>query len=149
MTDPEEVTMGDAERDEFLGDGGTGVLSFSTGTEEAPHSIPVSYGYDTEENDFYFRLAVGHDSLKESLLENPVTFVTYAQKDDRWLSVIAKGRLHETMEKEIASETIEGLERVYIPLVDIFGEPPADVAFEFYRLDPEEIGARKETPTEL
>jgi nitroimidazol reductase NimA-like FMN-containing flavoprotein (pyridoxamine 5'-phosphate oxidase superfamily) len=149
MTDNRAVELTDAERDEFLEDGGTGVMSFSTGTDESPHAIPVSYGYDAEENDFYFRFVMEADSTKVDLIDRPVTFTVYGQSDGEWVSVVAKGRLHETTEPEIASETLAGLERVFIPFVDIFGEPPADVPFGFYRLDPDELTAYRETPTEV
>lgn len=52
------VAMGAKRRDEFLGRGGTGVLSLST-DEGPPHAVPVSYGYESAETIFYFRLAAG------------------------------------------------------------------------------------------
>ncbi|SEJ11525.1 Pyridoxamine 5'-phosphate oxidase [Halohasta litchfieldiae] len=58
MSDPDATAMDDAERDSFLEDGGTGVMSLSTTGDERPHSMPVSYGYDPTESTFYFRLAV-------------------------------------------------------------------------------------------
>jgi nitroimidazol reductase NimA-like FMN-containing flavoprotein (pyridoxamine 5'-phosphate oxidase superfamily) len=148
MTAPNSVTMDDDQRDEFLGTGGTGVISFPT-DGEAPHSIPVSYGYDAAEETFYFRFAVGKDHEKSERLDRPVSFVAYGTADDTWQSVVAEGRLKETTDTSIATETLEGLERVQIPLVDIFGQPPADVPFEFYRLAPESLTARKESSTSL
>ena len=47
----------------------------------------------------------------------------------------------------MATESLEGLQRVNIPLVDIFGRPTKDVPFGFYRLAPDEITARKESST--
>lgn len=149
MTEPQHTTLSVDEREAFLRDGGTGVLSFSTREDDAPHSIPVSYGYDAVEADFYFRLATGDDSEKWPPEERPVTFVAYGREDDRWVSVVASGNLHETTDSEVADETIAGLERVHIPFVDIFGDPPADVQFQFYRLDPDSLTARGETPTEV
>lgn len=149
MTAPDSVAMDDDERDEFLGNGGTGVISFPTDGGEAPHSLPVSYGYDAAEETFYFRLAAGEDREKSDLLDRPVSFVTYGTVDDDWRSVVAKGRLEETTDASIATETLEGLERVRIPLVDIFGQPPADVDFEFYRLVPESLTARTESSTSV
>jgi len=149
MSDPDATTMDDAERDSFLEDGGTGVMSLSTTGDERPHSMPVSYGYDPTESTFYFRLAVDAASEKGNLADRAVTFVTYGQQNDTWQSVIAGGRLEETTTESIATETLQGLERVHIPLVDIFGRPPRDVQFEFYRLVPDELSGRKELSTAI
>jgi nitroimidazol reductase NimA-like FMN-containing flavoprotein (pyridoxamine 5'-phosphate oxidase superfamily) len=146
MTEPASLTMDADERDAFLGTGGTGVISFP-GTEKYPHSVPVSYGYDRSETTFYFRLAVGPDSHKGDGSGRHVTFVTYGRKDENWRSVVAKGRLEETTEESVATESLEGLQRVHIPLVDIFGQPVKDVPFEFYRLVPETLTSRKESST--
>lgn len=147
MTAPDAIVMDEDERDEFLGSGGTGVLSFSTTTDEAPHTIPVSYGYDAAETTFYFRLAVAPESDKEDILDRAVSFVTYGAVDDTWLSVVASGRLERTTDEDIATETLQGVERVRIPLVDIFGKPPGEVQFEFYRLVPDNLTGRKESLT--
>lgn len=149
MSDTEPIEMDADERDEFLGAGGTGVMSFSTTADTPPHSIPVSYGYDATETTFYFRLAVGPDSGKGDPAERAVTFVAYGEADDTWRSVVASGRLEETTEKSIANETLKGFEQVQIPLVDIFGRPPGEVPFRFYRLVPDEITSRKESRTPL
>jgi hypothetical protein len=147
MDGPDSVEMEAAERDEFLGDGGTGVIAFSSARGDPPHSIPVSYGYDEAERTFYFRLAVGPDSAKADVLDRPVSFVTYQEVDGTWRSVVATGRLEETTDDTIATETLAGLQRVRIPLVDIFGDPPGDVPFEFYRLVPETLTGRTESAT--
>jgi uncharacterized protein len=139
--------MGADERDDFLGEGGTGVLAFSTG-DDSPHAVPVSYGYDASESTFYFRLAVGPETEKGDLSHRAVSFVTYGREDGRWRSVVARGRLEETTEEPIATRTLQGLDRVHIPLFDVFGEEPRRVPFEFYRLVPEELAGRREASTE-
>ncbi|MFB6080604.1 MAG: pyridoxamine 5'-phosphate oxidase family protein [Haloferacaceae archaeon] len=147
MSDQEAVTMDDDERDEFLGNGGTGVVSLSTTAEDPPHSIPVSYGYDATDSTFYFRLAVGEESEKGDLDDRPVSFVTYRSEAGTWRSVVARGRLEATTDDAIATETLDGLDRVRIPLVDIFGKPSREVEFEFYRLVPDQLTGREESPT--
>jgi len=149
MSETDLGEMDTNERDDFLGDGGTGVISFATTTDEAPHSIPVSYGYDALESTFYFRLAVGPDSDKGEVAGRAVSFVIYGQGEDGWRSVVATGSLEETTEESIATETLAGLDRVHIPLVDVFATPPREVPFEFYRLVPDELSGRKEARTEL
>jgi nitroimidazol reductase NimA-like FMN-containing flavoprotein (pyridoxamine 5'-phosphate oxidase superfamily) len=148
MTDDHPTTLGTSERDQRLENGGVGVLSITDPDSQAPHAVPVSYGYDAETTVFYFRLATGPDSHKTDLADRAVTFVTYGtDDDDRWWSVVASGRLEPVDAPDIATETLEGLERVRIPLVDIFGTPPKEVTFAFVRLLPEELTGRKEAPT--
>ncbi|SHG94728.1 pyridoxamine 5'-phosphate oxidase family protein [Halobaculum gomorrense] len=152
MSAPDAVTMDDAERDEFLGSGGVGVLSLGSGdggTDDPPHSVPVSYGYDERETTFYFRLAVGGDSRKPPLDDRAVTFVSYDTVDGRWHSVVASGSLERTTDDDISTETLAGLDRVGIPLVDIFGRPTADVQFKFYRLVPDSLTGRKESSPDV
>jgi uncharacterized protein len=138
------VEMEADERDELLGRGGVGVLSFSTPGDDAPHTIPVSYGYDATETTLYFRLTVGADGGKGELRDRAVSFVTYGDEDG-WRSVVVSGRLEGTTEETIATETLEGLDRVEIPLVDVFDRPTRTVSFEFFRLVPGEITGRKES----
>ena len=66
--------MDEDERDAFLGGGGRGVISLSTG-EGAPHSTPVSYGYEAAESVFYFRLANEPGGAKGDLSDRAVSFV--------------------------------------------------------------------------
>lgn len=149
MAESNPVEMTDEERDDFLANGGTGVISLSTKAEESPYTIPVSYGYDARHSTFYFRLAVGPESGKGELADRPVSFVTYGQDGEEWHSVVASGHLESTTDESIATETLDGLDWVHIPLVDIFGRPTDEVDFEFYRLVPNELDGRKEQPTEI
>lgn len=147
MSEHETVVMDAEECDAFLGSGGTGVLALAETSGGPPHAVPVSYGYDETEDVFYFRLSTSGDSAKGELSDRAVTFVTYGQRDDEWRSVVAKGSLQGTTDESVAIDSLAGLRQVEIPLVDIFGESPKDVAFEFYRLDPEELTGRKESRT--
>jgi len=145
MTGPDAVQMEDDEHDEFLGRSGTGVLSLSTAGDDPPHSVPVSYGYDPVDEVFYFRLAVGGESGKANPTDRGVTFVTYGERDGRWKSVAASGRLVSTTDESLSTESLAGLERTkQIPIVDIFGEPTSQVEFQFYRLDPDRLTGRVE-----
>ena len=89
-----------------------------------PHAIPVSYGYDAVETTFYFRLAVGPDSRKDDVEGRPVSFVVHGQEGGNWRSVVAEGRLERTTDEAIATETLQGLDRVRIPLFDVFHRRP-------------------------
>jgi hypothetical protein len=147
MKRTESIEMDPEERDSFLGTGGTGVISFQQSDDGPPYAVPVSYGYDRSEPAFYFRLAAEPGSDKRDAAGSHVTFVVYGQQDETWQSVVASGRLAETTEASVATESLEGLKRVHIPLVDVFGRPTGDVPFGFYRLAPEEMTARTESPT--
>ncbi|KPN30840.1 pyridoxamine 5'-phosphate oxidase [Halolamina pelagica] len=107
----------------------------------------MSYGYDRETGTFYFRLAVTTGSEKGELDDRQATFVTYDQPEDRWQSVVAEGKLEPTSKESIALETLEGLGNVELQYVDIFDQPIESVPFEFYRLVPDRIGARRELRT--
>jgi nitroimidazol reductase NimA-like FMN-containing flavoprotein (pyridoxamine 5'-phosphate oxidase superfamily) len=130
----------------FLGQSGTGVISLSTSSTEPPHSVPVSYGYDTQDGAFYFRIAVGPDSEKGDLAGRPASFVVHDTVDEQWHSVVARGQLTD-IEEDQPQEALAGLERVHIPLVDIFGQRPGTVDFEFLRLVPDELTGRTEEST--
>ena len=143
MSEDSPVEMEPGDVDEFLGTGGTGVLSLSGESDGAPHSVPVSYGYDATERTFYFRLAVGPDSEKGEVTDRPVTFVTY-RDEDGWESVVARGRLVSIEEADAPNEALAGLGRVDIPLVDAFDAPVRHVDFAFVRLDPEALSGRQE-----
>ena len=138
------LQLSEEELDEFLGDGGTGVLSFSAGHDEPPFSLPVSYGYLGDTGHFHYRLAVPEDSSKERYLDRPVSFVVHDRTDDGWRSVVATGELDDLTELPYEADALQERWGVDIPLVDIFEEPPDDVTFRAFRLDAERVTGRKE-----
>ncbi|MCQ4332000.1 pyridoxamine 5'-phosphate oxidase family protein [Natronomonas sp. F2-12] len=148
---PEEIQLDESERDAFLDRVDTGVLSLSTPGGEAPHSVPVSFGYNAARTVFYFRIADLPPERKGELDGRAVTFVTYGTDEaiGGYVSVVAQGSLERTTDEETATEALKGLEGVTIPFVDIFGERPADIDFSFYRLVPEGLTGRKEATTGL
>lgn len=138
------VVMDDDAVTEFLGQGGTGVLSLSAG-DEPPVSRPVSYGFDAETGWLYFRLAVGPDSEKADALEGGgASFVTYEETGDGWRSVLATGQLEWVEADEKVNEVLAGLSRVHIPLFDVFGADTREVEFRFVRMDPDSLTGRVE-----
>jgi len=147
---PEAIQLNESEIDGFLDRVDTGVLSLSTPADESPHSVPVSFGYNAAQTAFYFRIADLPPEEKGELDGRAVSFVTYAEDEDAdgYVSVVAEGALESTTRGDIATEALAGFEGVTIPFVDIFGEPPAEVDFSFYRLIPERLTGRKEVATE-
>ncbi|WP_137285627.1 pyridoxamine 5'-phosphate oxidase family protein [Halorussus salinisoli] len=146
MEDVRSVQMSDEELAEFLDRGGTGVISFDTSQGEPPYSLPVSYGYDAETGRFYFRFAFGPDTKKEDVVDedDPVSFVTYGNTDSGWRSVIATGKLEEVTESALDPTVSEAMQRVEIPLVDVYDRHPIELQFRFFRLAPDEVTHKKE-----
>ena len=142
------VQLTDAERDEFLKTGGTGVLSFATDAGEPPVSIPVSYGYFADADSIYFRLSVPEESRKQSLVDNPVSFVVHRETDAGWRSVVATGRLESVADAPYESAALQGLWAVDIPTVDVFERPPSEIPYRTYRLIPDTVSGRKEVESE-
>lgn len=138
------LQLSEDEMNEFLGRGGTGVISFATDPDEPPVSIPVSYGYNADEKRFYYRLSFPRDSRKGDLVDEPVSFVTHRQTDDGWRSVVATGRLAEIADSPYESAEIQGMWAIRIPIVDVFERPPKETTFKYFYLDPETITGRKE-----
>lgn len=149
MAEDSPVTMDQSECDALLAETDTGVLSLSTAPDDPPYSVPVSFGYDPVDSVLYFRLAVDTESEKGALEERTASFVTHAQTEGDWRSVVAHGELERTTKEGIELDTLQGLERVHIPIVDIFGAPTSDVEFEFFRLVPDTLSGRTEAPTGL
>lgn len=127
----EKIQLSDSERDAFLDRVSTGVLSLSTPSDEPPHSVPVSFGYNAVQTAFYFRIADLPPKRKGELDGRSVTFVTYDRDEEigGYVSVVAQGTLEPTTGDETATEALAGFEGVTIPFVDIFGDRPADVSF--------------------
>lgn len=142
------VQLSDAERDEFLGTGGTGVISFATPSDEPPFSLPVSYGYYGDTTSIYFRLAVPENSRKPELIDNPVSFVVHHETEAGWRSVVASGRLEAVTDAPYESAALQGMWAVDIPTVDVFDRPPSEIPYRTFRLIPDAVSGRKEVQTE-
>lgn len=138
------VQMSDEEMDAFLGEGGTGVISFSKEGDGPPFSIPVSYGYDGSTGQFYYRLSLLPGGEKSDLLDEPVTFVVHAHTDEGWRSVVASGRLEGVADSPYESAAVQGMWAVRIPKIDVFDRPPEDVTFRTFRLVPDRLTGRKD-----
>ena len=141
------LQMTDDEIDEFLGRGGTGVLSFATASDEPPVSIPISYGYNANEGLLYYQLSTPEGSRKGDLVDKPVSFVAYDQTDSRWESIVATGTLDDIEGKPYESSAVQGMWAIEIPRVDIFERPRDEVTFHFFSLDPDTLTGRKEVPS--
>jgi nitroimidazol reductase NimA-like FMN-containing flavoprotein (pyridoxamine 5'-phosphate oxidase superfamily) len=142
------VQLSADEQNDFLGRGGTGVVSFANGIDEPPFAIPVSYGFDAETRTFYFRFSFPPSSTKVAVVDRPLTFVTQRQTDEGWRSVVATGTLEDVTDVPYESSAVQGLWAVQIPEIDIFDQAYEDVPFREFRLVPERLTGRKEVKTE-
>ncbi|MFC3959852.1 pyridoxamine 5'-phosphate oxidase family protein [Halovivax cerinus] len=142
------VQLTDEEIDDFLGRGGTGVISFGTEDDEPPASIPVSYGYNATDRAFYFNLSFPPGSRKDGLVDEPVSYVVHEEADGGWRSVVATGRLTDVSEMPYASDAIQGMWAIEIPIVDVFDRPRREISFQHYLLVPDSLSGRKEVPTD-
>ncbi|WP_318570944.1 pyridoxamine 5'-phosphate oxidase family protein [Salinigranum marinum] len=150
MEDVRSVRMSTEERNEFLGSGGTGVISFATSSDGPPYTRPISYGYDEETRNLYFRLAVGpEDAGKAELVDadREISFVTYDETEHGWRSVVATGRLEEITNSALDPAVEEAMQRVSIPFVDVYDSHPLTLEFRFFRLTPEEFTGQREAGT--
>src|SRR6056297_2479357 len=91
----------------FLGNGGTGVISFSTSSNAPPYSLPVSYGFNADEKHFHFRFTIPPGSEKDTLVAQPVSFVTHDRTDAGWRSVIATGSLEDLTNEPHESSAVQ------------------------------------------
>ncbi|MGQ4556695.1 pyridoxamine 5'-phosphate oxidase family protein [Halobellus sp. GM3] len=136
--------LSESELNAFLGDGGTGVISFQTGRDDPPYSLPVSYGYNAHKGHFHFRLAVSAERGKSRFVDRPVSFVAYGRTDDGWRSAVATGTLRDITDEPYDASDVQERWAVTIPFVDIFEESPENVAFRQYVLAPDTLTGRRQ-----
>lgn len=143
MADRNYEEMDEDRLAEFLGSGGTGVVSLSRGGDEPPYSLPVSYGYDAATAHFYFRLAVDDGGKTDFLDDGHASLVVYEHTDEGWRSVVAAGDLVEVADVDVSTGVLEELRRTHIPMYDVFEDSTDETSFRFFQLDPDELTGRE------
>lgn len=143
MTLDEQSTMSAAETDTLLARHETGVLSLAR--DDEPYAIPISYGYDADERQFYLRLVSTPESEKRRFLASePATrLVVYEEDGDIYRSVVATGQLREIPREELTVEHVEQYSDAKRPLFEIWGQGKHDLDIALYRLDPDELQGRR------
>jgi hypothetical protein len=134
--------MSPEETDAFLGSHETGVMSLAR-TDE-PYAIPISYGYDASNGQFYMRLVSTPESEKRRFLDsNPdARLVVYEADGDTYRSVIATGTLVRIDPQELTVEDIQQYGDAKRPLFEIWPKQKGELDIELYRLDPETLSGR-------
>lgn len=100
--------MSTEEIEDFLREKGVGILSLARGNEA--YSLPMSFGYDGGTNLYFFMIRFGEKSEKFNFASasDRVCFVVYdVESQERWKSVVAKGRLEPLMDADV-----QGMERI-------------------------------------
>lgn len=128
--------------DAFLGRQETGVLALARGDE--PYAIPISYGYDPGQRQFYLRLVSTPESEKRRFLgsEPRARLVVYEDDDDTYRSVVAIGTLDRIDPGELTTEDIQQYGEAKRPLFEIWPQQKGDLDIDLYRLSPETLSGR-------
>ncbi len=136
------IEMSADETDAFLGAHETGVLSLARTSE--PYAIPISYGYDVSDRQFYMRLVSSPESEKRRFLASDpeARLVVYDEADDTYRSAIATGTLVRIDPNDLTVEEIEQYGSAKRPLFEIWPSEKSELDIELYRLDPESISGR-------
>ncbi|MFO7927494.1 MAG: pyridoxamine 5'-phosphate oxidase family protein [Halobacteriota archaeon] len=134
--------MSPEEMDAFLGVHETGVISLAR-TDE-PYAIPISFGYDASDRQFYMRLVSASNSEKRRFLDSTpdARLVIYDADDDVYRSVIAVGTLVHIDPGELTVEDVQQYGDAKRPLFEIWPNRKGELDIELYRLDPETLSGR-------
>jgi len=144
MNDTRAVAMDAAEIAEFLEKRGVGVLSLARSDDA--YGIPVSFAYDPDGSDVYFRLGYTAESQKREFVDasEHASFTVFAETPEGWKSVVAEGRLEEVAATSLDSNVAEAVQRLDIPFVTIFDRPAEKLEFKLTRLSLDKLSGRKE-----
>jgi len=134
--------MSEAETDEFLGTHETGVLSLARGDD--PYAIPVSYGYDASDRQFYVRSVSTPDSEKRRFIRSgsDARLVVYDDDECVYRSVVATGVLVRIDPDDLTAADIRQYGAAERPLFEIWPRPKEGLDIDLYRLDPETVTGR-------
>ncbi|THE66082.1 pyridoxamine 5'-phosphate oxidase family protein [Salinadaptatus halalkaliphilus] len=143
MSIKQEVDMTDAEIDDFLGRQETGVLSLAR--TDDPYAIPISYGYDEANQQFYIRLVSTPESEKRAFLESTpaARLVVYEEDGDVYRSIIATGTLESIQPDDLTPDQIAQYGQAKRPLFEIWAQGKDELDIELYCLTPESLDGRR------
>ncbi|WP_411965362.1 pyridoxamine 5'-phosphate oxidase family protein [Haloferax sp. YSMS24] len=121
----------------------TAVLSLAKA--DIPYAIPISYGYDTTEGRFYFRLVSTPESEKRDFLtSSPRARIVVQESDGNvYRSAIAEGTLEQVPTSELTPERIVQYGNAKRPLFEIWANSKKDLDIQLFELDPKSLGGRE------
>ncbi|MFP8951905.1 pyridoxamine 5'-phosphate oxidase family protein [Natrialbaceae archaeon A-arb3/5] len=127
--------MSESAVDTYLETRGRGTLAF--GDEDGGYAVPMSFGFDRENQRCVFQFVSTADSTKQAYLSdsNRVTLTVHDWSAiDDWTSVVVQGTLHELPadERAVAAATFKA--HAAPVSFDVFNDGAADLEFEWYVL---------------
>ncbi|OYR38267.1 hypothetical protein DJ82_05795 [Halorubrum sp. Ib24] len=137
--------LDDAAIESFLETQSVGTLSLAKGNES--YAIPVSFTFDPDDRDVYFRLGYAPGSRKREFIDatERATFVVAAETEAGWKSVLARGEPeHRSTVDDLdthrpSDRSVSQAEReMEIPFYHVF-DAPADAVFALVRLQADEL----------
>ena len=134
------VTRMDAlEISAFLETQSAGVLALAD--DDDGYAVPVSFAFDDDTPQVYFRLGYGPDSQKRRFVEasDDVSFVVHDDTDEGWKSVIARGELEAVSRSSADSAVVESVRDLDIPFYQVHDRPAEEMSFHLVRLNPTEL----------
>jgi uncharacterized protein len=145
MSLAEETEMTEAEIDAFLSRHETGVLALAD--DDTPYAIPISYGYNADEQVFYMRLVSTPESEKRQFLASSPhgRLVVYEETDSgtTYRSVVAVGSLEEIAPSDLTAAHVEQYGAAKRPLFEIWGESKQDLNIQLYEFSPAKLSGRR------
>lgn len=128
------------EMDTLLVRNGTGVLALVD--DEHPYPIPMSFGYDPDEEFLVMQLGGDESSRKlECLGTNPnaaATIYEETRDDAEWRSIVLEGTLVEVPDEHTERAYLAlASNATFAPDVTVWGARIEDVDFHLYQLDVE------------
>lgn len=145
MNQPTAEALADAAIESFLDSQSVGTLSLAKGDES--YAVPVSFTFDADDRDLYFRLGYAPGSRKREFIDatERATFVVAADTETGWKSVIARGEPeHRSTLGELDAHrpddgSVSQAERERdIPFYSVF-DAPDEMMFALVRLAVDEL----------
>ena len=136
------------EIDAFLNDQSTGTLSLANDSDA--YAVPVSFTFDDDSRNVYFRLGYGPDSQKRQFIDatETATFVVADETASGWKSVIAQGEVeHLSTVEDLNTSHPRGsadpsvnqaIRNLEIPYYQVFDDP-SEMVFTIARLRTDEL----------
>lgn len=139
----QQTELSREEVDALLGRHETGVLSLAS--DDVPYAVPISYGYDATDRQFYMRLVSTSDSEKRQFVESgaDARLVVYEEGDGVYESVVAIGTIETVPREELTTEHIVQYGDASRPLFEIWGRAKDELDVELYTLDPETVSGHR------
>lgn len=136
--------MGHGEIADFLESAGLGTLAF--GDERGGYAIPMSFGYDRDEDRCILQFGVDDESTKAHYVTESgrVSLSVHEWESvDEWKSVVIHGTLEHIPEEQTVDAAETFAANANIASLDVFQTPIEELGFEWYALNVEEKHGRQ------